>query len=158
MIAIKKILVPVDFSLCSKAALDHAIHFGRALGVEAIDVMHVWRPPRFIGPETKVRSADGREQTLTEFARGKTGHAMKEFLSALEQAGSFSVRGRLEEGLPHQRILEIASAERYDLIIMGTQGAARTDKLGSIAERVVRNAACPVLTIRQQGGTVPPVA
>jgi nucleotide-binding universal stress UspA family protein len=78
----------------------------------------------------------------------KAGQSMKEFLSQIEQGGSFVVHGRLESGEPQQAILELAEHEKYDLIIMGTQGETKSAKLGSIAQKIVRNAPCPVLTIR----------
>ncbi|MBW2526364.1 MAG: universal stress protein [Deltaproteobacteria bacterium] len=158
MIQIHRILVPVDFSDCSRAALEHAIHFGNSLGVEAVDVMHVWRPPRFVGLDTKVRVQGGKEQTLREFAQSEVGAEMKRFLAELEHGGRFKVGGRLEAGEPHRRILSIAEAEHYDLIIMGTHGVARSGRLGSLASRIVRDAPCPVLTIRVPGSghTDPP--
>ncbi len=159
MIAIKRILVPTDFSEGSMAALRYAIHFGNALDVETIDVMHVWQPPSLVKPDTKVQSSEGKEQTLAEFVHSEAGKQMKEVLAKLEQSGFFEVGGRLESGDPHKRILAIATAEDYDLIIMGTRGQADSDRLGSVAQRVVRDSNTPVLTIRRPTGlTDPPPA
>jgi nucleotide-binding universal stress UspA family protein len=149
MIAVKKILVPVDFSDCSRAALQYAIHFGNALKAATLDVLHVWQAPSFLEPEAKIVVGE-REQTLGEFTRSKAGQAMKEFLAELEEGGSFEVFGRLESGEPRETILEIATTGGYDLIIMGTHGETHGAKLGSIAEKVVRNATCPVLTVRAE--------
>ena len=158
MIETKKLLVPVDFSDCSKAALAYAAHFGKALAVDSVDVMHVWQPPRFVGPDTRVQSTEGAELSLIEFVKTAAADSMKEFLTELEKAAAFEVRGRLETGIPDRRIIAIAETESYDLIIMGTHGEARSDKLGSTAQRVVRDAPCPTLTIRVPGSghTVPP--
>jgi nucleotide-binding universal stress UspA family protein len=148
MISIKKMLVPVDFSDCSRAALDYAIYFGNRLESASIDVLHVWRPPVFVDLDTKVQGPEGREQTLAEFAGSRAGQAMKEFLAEIEAGGAFEVHGRLESGEPFHTVLEVATEEEYDLIIMGTHGESKSFKLGSIAQKVVRNATIPVLTIR----------
>ena len=142
-----KILVPVDFSESSRVALKHAIHFGNKLGARGVDVLHVWVPPKFLDPETKLKQEE-KEETLVDFVQSQAGQSMKEFLSEMEDSGQFEVRGRLESGQPDDTILQVAAAEHYDLIIMGTLGKTGSAKLGSIAQRVVRNANCPVLTIR----------
>ncbi len=143
---IERILVPVDFSECSRAALKYAVHFANRLGSSSIDVLHVWQPPLNIDPATRLRQEGGKEATLSEFIHSQAGQKMKEFLAELEQGGEFSVQGRLETGEPQETVLQVA--EGYDLVVMGTQGESSKAKLGSIAQRVVRNAACPVLTIR----------
>lgn len=148
MVKIDNILVPVDFSACSKAALEYAVHFGNKLDAKQVDVLHVWKPPRFITADQKLQGADGKEQSLAEFAKSAAGVKMKEFLAEIESGGRYEVHGRLESGLPYQTILEVAQTGSYDLVIMGTHGAEAAQKLGSIATKVVRNAACPVLTIR----------
>jgi len=153
MIAIDRILVPVDFSDCSRVALDYAIFLGKKLGVSCVDALHIWTSPASIDPATRVQSPDGREQTLGEFVGTAAGQKMKQVLEEIEGAGPFKVHGRLESGDPHLRILEVAEREGYDLIIMGTRGETKTAKLGSTAERVVRNASCPVLTIRAASAT-----
>ena len=147
MIKVEKILVPVDFSACSRAALKYAIHYGKQLQATTIDVLHVWKLSRFIEPDTKVLDAEGKEQTLAEFAQSAAGQSMTEFLTEIEEAGEFQVRGRLESGVPHLTILQVAVAEDYDLIIMGTWGESTEATLGSIAQNVVRNTSCPVLVI-----------
>jgi nucleotide-binding universal stress UspA family protein len=148
MVNIQRILVPVDFSKCSRGALVYAAHFGNRLGATAIDVLHVWRPPHFIDVNTMIQSEDGKAQTLAEFARSKVGGQMKDFLTEVEAGGEFEVHGRLESGDPDATILRVA-AEGYHLVIMGTHGDAARSGLGSIAQRVVHQAPCPVLTIRE---------
>jgi universal stress protein A len=158
MIEIRKVLVPVDFSECSKAALDYAIYFGKALKISTVDVLHVWKPPSFIDADTKLQTANGPVRTLIDFARSEAGKAMQDFLSYVAQEGGYEVRGRLELGEPYQKILEVAGSEQYDLIIMGTHGEEARARLGSIAEKVVRHARCPVVTIRTPGRAVPDAA
>ena len=145
---IEKILVPVDFSPCSRAALKYAVHFGNHLGSTAVDVLHVWRPPMYVDPATKLQEPGGKEAMLLDFVQRQAGQAMKEFLAELEEGGQFVVQGRLETGPLPQTILQIAVEGAYNLIVMGTHGVSTDTKLGSVAQKVVRNAACPVLTIR----------
>jgi nucleotide-binding universal stress UspA family protein len=148
MIKFEKMLVPVDFTASSMSALEHAVYLGNKLDTHTIDVLHVWKPPRFVDPDLKVQTSEGREQTLTEFVKSKAGQGMKDFLIEIENAGNFEVHGRLESGEPHLRILELANEETYDIIIMGCHGETQTAPLGGIAMKVVRNAPCPVLLIR----------
>jgi len=62
---------------------------------------------------------------------------------------------RVVVGMPYRTIVEIAEAEKVDLIVMATHGRTGFSHLfmGSVAERVVRTAPCPVLTIHPTGGT-----
>ena len=70
-------------------------------------------------------------------------------LGAVPGSG-LTVRIRLEEGSPAERILEVATQEPADLLVVGTHGRAGLQRamLGSIADRLVRQATCPVLTVR----------
>jgi len=148
MVRVNKILVPVDFSECSRAALRHAVFFGNGLGASEIDVLHVWQAPAVLVLETKLKTTEGREETLAEIVKSKIGQSMKDFLAEVESGGSFAVHGRLETGEPRQAILEVAALEGYDLIVMGARGETATPTLGSTVQEVVRSATCPVLTIR----------
>ena len=69
------------------------------------------------------------------------------------EAAHVDVTRLVELGVPYQRILETAKVEQVDLIVMATHGRAGLGHLviGSVAERVVRLAPCPVLTIRPPG-------
>ena len=63
-----------------------------------------------------------------------------------------SARGRaLRTGVPHEEIVALAQDERADLIVIGTHGRGGINRalLGSVADRVVRLAPCPVLTVRE---------
>jgi len=148
---IGRILVPVDFSECSRAALDYATLLAERMG-STIDVLHVWEPPRFVGPEFLIRDPGEKGHPLLEAERVQVESEMAEFLSLAGQQGKVGVR--IESGKPFQTITRIAGAEDYDLIVMGTHGRSGLPHLliGSVAERVVRTADCPVVTIREPGG------
>jgi nucleotide-binding universal stress UspA family protein len=139
---ITKILVPVDFSPQSKAAIEEAVKFGRAFDA-LVEVVHCWR--RASG------EAPGADTTLSEFGTTEDGKQMREYMEELEAQG-VRVHGRLQlaHDEPARAIVELAETEGHDLIVMGTHGrtGVRHWLYGSVAEKVVRGAPCPVLTVR----------
>jgi len=147
MKSIERILVPVDFSACSQAAIDHAVILAEAFDA-SIDVLHAWQLPHAFGAHG--RSGADREGTLLGFSRTQSGHALKAVLQVLEDKGLVRVRGRLVASTPKQAILEAADGGDYDLIVMGTHGRTGLSHmlLGSVAEQIVRRASIPVLTVR----------
>jgi universal stress protein A len=154
MYTVGKILVPVDFSACSRAALDYAAFLAARFGA-SIDVLHIWSPPRAAwGPPYPISVDHDR---LVLFERTEAGRKMKEFLAHLEEEGGLQVRGRIESGDAYATILNVAAGDDYDLIVMGTHGRTGMTHLllGSIAESVVRRAPCPVATIRASSAPRP---
>ena len=151
MIAPSKILVPVDFSACSRDVLDQAIAFAARFGA-AVDVLHVWETPYYVVPETAiVQMPDQQERTLAEYAGGEANKRMEDFIGTRAgkvDGASVEVRGRIDSGDPTKIIVNLSS--NYDLIVMGTHGRKGLSHvlLGSVAEKVVRRANCPVMTIR----------
>jgi len=144
----KQILIPVDFSEQSTAALrlgaDMAGRF-RA----AVTVLHVYDPlPFAVSPEYEQYSPEQRKRLAMELEKA---------LSAAKQrahtAGAMDVQTKLLEGNPPAAIAEFAAAGHFDLIVMGTHGRRGLEHalLGSVAERVVRTAPCPVLAVRPEG-------
>lgn len=152
MFGAAKILVPMDFSACSRLALDYAVFFARHFGSQ-IDVLHVWEPPRYVIPEVTVQLPGEIRQSLADFARVEAGKEMDQLLSGVVVPSNVQLRGRLESGDPTETVVELAAKEAFDLVVMGTHGRTGLSHvfLGSVAEKVVRRAACPVLTIRQPG-------
>jgi nucleotide-binding universal stress UspA family protein len=144
---VQRILVPVDFSQCSWAALEHARYFAERYQA-TVHVLHVWETPPYVDPRTTDDLSRPR-QTLVEFVHTAAGQEMKRLLAELERAESVEVYCRLESGDPCDTIVRVA-AEGYDLVVMGTHGRKGLTHLllGSITERVVRRARCPVLTVR----------
>jgi nucleotide-binding universal stress UspA family protein len=131
MTVLRSILVPTDGSAPSLAALDHAL--GLAEDYQArIEVLEV-EPGKVITPVVRGDIVDDA------IARART--TLQERLSH-----------RIVDGDPIRRIVEVA-AEGFDLIVMGTHGRVGRlhALLGSVAEGVVRNAPCPVLTVRDPG-------
>ena len=149
---IRRILVPVDFSECSRAALDAAALLAERLGA-SIDVLHVWDTPHYVGPEFLMGEPIATGPPLQEAAISQAERQMDEFLSAFPQREQF--RTRFASGKPYEAIIKLAADERYDAIVMGTHGRSGLRRLlaGSVTEKVVRTAPCPVITIREPGAT-----
>ena len=144
MAHIQKILVPVDGSPPSLAALSEAVRLAEDVGA-TIEVLRVSGVDRFeVGSSTP--AAPGLEEQPT--------HDMEEAFLAARDALPDRLQLRFHVGNAFESILDIAKAERFDLIVIGTHGrVGRLHSLvGSIAEAVVRNSPCPVLTVRQSDG------
>lgn len=140
----QSILVPVDGSPPSLAALEHAIVLAED-GDARVDALHV-----AVGEEFSV----GASTPMTTGERLETDDALE---AAIERArvrldGRFS--RRTVSGEPLRTIIETARDGLYDLIVLGTHGRIGRlhALLGSVAEEVVRNAPCPVLTVREPDG------
>ncbi|MCC6750385.1 MAG: universal stress protein [Deltaproteobacteria bacterium] len=161
MVSVQKILVPVDFSECSWAAMRYAAFLAAKLGA-TLDLAHVWEPPRHVAPEVMIRRPGEPDQRLVDFARSEAGTQMQHFLADLEREGVAGAQGWLESGDVLESILGLVKREGYDLIVMGTHGRRGLAHLviGSVAENVVRRASCPVITIHGAPGrsrATPPV-
>lgn len=143
MTTIRSILVPVDFSPASEAALKLALDVAQRFDA-SVTILHVYGIPAYAFPEGFVLAPD----VLTKFAAGAQ-DAVEKLRARYESAG-VPLRAVSAPGIPDQEIVERAKAERVDLVVMGTHGRTGLKHvlLGSIAERVVRLSPCPVLTVR----------
>jgi nucleotide-binding universal stress UspA family protein len=145
MLPITKILCPVDFSPSAEKALRYAEELGKHFGAEII-LVHAFEDPAYIMPMTGYL---GPEPGLMNQLRARLDEEMERWKSAVAQAG-FAVRTELLEGAPHQVIVDAAAEFGADLIVMSTHGRTGLSHalMGSVAERVIRLAHCPVLTVR----------
>ena len=148
MTAFRRILHPTDFSRASAPALRRAVALARACQAPLV-LLHVMTPPSpFIGEDTLPSSY----VDLLILARRS---AKRRLAAALTRVRRKRVRARavFAEGLPVDEILRVARRTRADLIVMGTHGRTGVSRvfMGSVAERVVRESRCPVLTVRAHG-------
>lgn len=141
---IKKILCPVDFSDSSEAALDVALGLASKLGSE-LELLHVIQPPIYVGWEDSPAGLAATAEML-EVSRDRSKQQL-DLLAANFQSRGVPIRTTLQEGSPHHEIAERSKA--VDLVVMGTHGRTGLPHLllGSVAERVVRTAVCPVMTV-----------
>lgn len=147
---LRRILVPTDFSDCANAALDHALFIARRFGAR-VDVLSIWALPIDVLPDWVVQPPGGPPQAASSLVRGRSASKLETLTSELRQRYE-NVQGRLETGDPAEVIVQLVGRDHYDLVVMGTHGRTGLSHLwsGSVAEEVVRRAACPVLTIREQ--------
>jgi universal stress protein A len=135
---LKKILVPVDFSDCSKKALQYALLFAKQSGARLV-LLHVVQPYPAV-PEM----APVDYETIQD---------SKEQLEKLRRAlgRKIEVAAVLRTGIPPVEIVDAAKELDIDLIIISTHGHKGFARLvlGSTTEKVVRSAPCPVLIVRQ---------
>jgi nucleotide-binding universal stress UspA family protein len=145
---IHRILVPVDFSEPSRRALDYAAELARPLGA-AIEVLHVVEIPAFV-PSAGLPEARASDLSLAALVRESAEKLLAQFVGEAAERGIAVRASRLELGSPPQVITGIAVKEDYDLIVLGTHGRTGLTRalMGSVAERVVRHAPCPVLSVR----------
>jgi universal stress protein A len=148
---LKKILVPVDYSDCSRVAMEYALFLAERFDAE-IEVLHVAEVP--LGEEhTVVKPDTGEEQLLSELIMQQAVKAETEFLAPFVRA-TIPIEKSLLKGRPGKVIVEAAADRGADLIVMGTHGRSGFDRLimGSVTERVLRSAPCPVVVVRHPDG------
>ena len=140
----KEILVPTDFSTGSRLAVDYALELARRLGGR-VHLLHVVEDPNVAGlfTEAYVDMALIRKERRCD-AR----HRMNGLLGQLQ---SVRISDEIAAGPVAETIAAIAGDRGSDMIVMGTHGRTGLAHalIGSVAERVIRLAACPVLTVRE---------
>ncbi len=143
MTSATKILCPVDFSQGSEKAVEKALELAKATGAE-IELLHVYSLPVLALPDAAVTVSPTYVAELTNRAQ----KALDEHQARLTAAG-VSSHVKLLEGSPANAIVDHAKSIGAYMIIMGTHGRSgfRRFLLGSVAERVVRMAETPVLTV-----------
>jgi nucleotide-binding universal stress UspA family protein len=142
-----RILVPTDFSPTSDAALEHARALAHAFGAE-LRLVHVFEDPLLAGAvsaEAFVPEAPEVRDALMTDAQARLADRIRP-----EDREAHRASGEIVTGSPAAAIAEHAAQVGASLIVMGTHGRGGVAHLllGSVAERVVRTATCPVLTVR----------
>ena len=141
---VHRILVPIDFSDCSRRALAYAVALAERIDAD-VELLHVWSPPITwawapldgIALEAGCDAADAAQ-------------SLSQWVEEIARRSSVMVRGRIERGDVLHTLLEVAEQERYDLIVLGTHGRSAVSQLllGSLTRKIVQRAPCPVLTVR----------
>jgi nucleotide-binding universal stress UspA family protein len=145
-----QILAPSDFSEPSKQAVTCAYEWARTFGAKLL-LLHVVQPVVY---PVEIFQVSGAGTTLLDDLEHQARLDLAQLLPKSED-GTVEVRCQAVVGTPYLRIIELAAADHVDLIVMSTHGRTGLSHLvmGSVAERVVRTAPCPVLTIRPTDGT-----
>lgn len=146
MIAIKNVLVATDFSAPSETALNYARAMARSFGA-TLHVLHVFEP-------LWITSADvvGGGVALATMIQGLEDTARKQLEDAVTEDDRRELHASavlVTSESPAREIANYASEHKADLLVIGTHGRSGISRMliGSVAEKVVRLAPCPVLTV-----------
>lgn len=141
------VVVPTDFSPGARGALAVAEQVATAMGPSRLVLAHAYYVP--IEIEALIATERGGDGGLLERMSAASAAELERILADLQEAG-VSVEYVARHGSPEQVISEVAKEFGADLIVMGTHGRTglRRMLMGSVAEHVVRDAPCPVLTVR----------
>ena len=145
----KTILVPHDFSSSANHATALARDEAKLHGARLV-LLHVVDLPPSFGAEAVVFPPDtGAPISLKAYALAGAQAHVDDLVARLQKDGA-TISALVRVGAPVEEILRVADEEQADLIVMGTHGRTGVRHLiaGSVAERVVRAAKVPVLTVR----------
>ena len=146
MISLKKILCPIDHSDCSKEALKYAVSF--AMKDEAkLYLLHIIDIRSFNDSLVSMSQQIPDKETLEQL-RMKLLDCIPEDIR-----DDMDVEATVIQGIPFAEIISTAKEKEIDMIVIGSHGRTGISHmmLGSVSEKVVRKAPCPVLTVRQPG-------
>lgn len=146
MISIKQILVPTDFSEPSEVA----VKYGKALAENFHSALHLLHVVEDCMINVPAGEAAGVVTPMVLDELQTKARAQLQALLTAEQHEQFQAQVITILGSPSQEIVKYALGEKIDLIIMGTHGRNPIAHMlmGSVAEKVVRKAPCPVLVVR----------
>jgi nucleotide-binding universal stress UspA family protein len=144
MIKVKTILVPTDFSDCSEAAVKYGYALAETFGA-TIHLLNVVQDP-YAMPW----AADAFAAPIGHMLSDWEAQANRRLVDTVPAASSAPTVLKTLVGSPYSAIVRYAEQHHVDLIVLGTHGRGPLGHmlLGSVAERVVRTAPCPVLTVR----------
>jgi nucleotide-binding universal stress UspA family protein len=144
VIKFSKIIAPTDLSKLSRVGVRRALEMGEADGAEVILYCVISTADDWLANDPKFNPAAAlipkHEKLLADFVK--------------EHCGDFSEKVKIREiveiGVPDKKIVEKAEAEEADLIVISTHGRTGLDHMlvGSVTERVIARATCPVLSMR----------
>ncbi len=142
------ILHPTDFSECATQAEKLAVRLARDSNGELILAQVLIESPLYGESITSLRQA----QRVYEAQRRCAEETLEARADQLRKEHGIKVRWMLAAGVPSAEIVKAADDEHADMIVMGTHGRSGLNRLllGSVAERVIRLASCPVVTVRQK--------
>ena len=141
MIRIQKILYPTDFSSYSNQAYFHAVSLAEKHGA-TLTVLFVYNPDKITTPGNPASLEEARAYWLEQL----------ESIRPVDQ--TIAVSHVMLEGDPADEIVRFGRDAGVDLIVMGTHGRTGVERLllGSVAEKVLRDAACSVLVVKLPKG------
>jgi nucleotide-binding universal stress UspA family protein len=149
MLHLKNILVATDFSDCSDSALRYGRELAHRFGAR-LHVLHALEVPplQLVGTEALVTISPELRVEIEGEARAK----LDTLVTPDDRRTLRAATAIRDRQTPTEAITRYATDEKVDLIVLGTHGRHGVSRLlmGSVAEKVVRSAPCPVLTVRRQ--------
>jgi nucleotide-binding universal stress UspA family protein len=144
---VKRILVPIDFSVPCNKAFKYALGFARQFGSQIV-MIHVIEPAPVVN--TEPFAVEGMPRTKNELALAE--EKMQALADASPGDGNLHITSGTRRGVATHEIVQAAEELDVDLIIMATHGIRgwKHFGLGSTADRVARAAPCPVLVVRER--------
>lgn len=142
----QRIVVPTDFSECSQEAWAVAKRAVAAPGSELVLTHGLTDVPTYGEGTVSIETARSVRESARTWAEG----ALADWVDKARGEG-LDARAVLRTGVVHEEIVTLAKGEQADLVVIGTHGRGGIARalLGSVADRVVRLAPCPVLTVRE---------
>ena len=144
----KKILVPVDFSERSSEALDFAIQFNKKVHGQIILMHAIVLPATTFFSSGEIDLNYMKSFYQAEYLKG-THNQLEEWAKRIAEADQ-KYTTRLKYGHPFEKVNELITDEKVDWIVIGSNGASGIKEffVGSLTERVIRHASCPVITVK----------
>lgn len=151
----ERILVPVDFTSHAAEAIRRAVDLAQHYSA-SLTLIYVYEPLDYSLPEGYALYTPEQAGVLMEEFKER----LRKMVHELEALGMTGVESHVLHGSAAIEIVDFARAQNFDLIIMGTHGRQGLSHLlmGSLAERVLRTAHCPVLTVKASDEDEGPVS
>lgn len=149
MIRIDRILVPTDFSEFSRPAVNYAVAMAERFAAQ-LHILHVVPDPAMLVPDAAVFSVESMQAQSEKLVADA-----ERMLQQIPEPSVVvqSITRAVRVGAAFMEIIEYAQSQQIDLIVIGTHGRSGFAHIlmGSVAERVVRKAPCPVLSVKPEG-------
>jgi len=149
MIRIDRILVPTDFSEFSRPAVNYAVAMAERFAAQ-LHILHVVPDPAMLVPDAAVFTVESMQAQSEKLVADA-----ERMLQQIPEPSVVvqSITRAVRVGAAFMEIIEYAQSQQIDLIVIGTHGRSGFAHIlmGSVAERVVRKAPCPVLSVKPEG-------
>ncbi len=151
MVNIQRILMATDFSAYSKEALEYAVHLVKRLG-GSLYLLHVFESRYFSPGEVMLGVLSEDIHQWVKQIKEEESKKLNTVTDEVRQQVT-EVHAIFKTGMPFLEIIKTAEEIHADLIVVGAHGRTGMAHvlMGSVAERVVRKASCPVLTVKPKG-------
>lgn len=148
---VKRILAPIDFSELSMEAMRAAMELAKDFGAD-VHLVHIIAPHHAFVPLPLATNAEQSRELVREAAMLEQAEEELRRIKKEEFGDSKKVFTNAEVGHPVQKLLDYAKTNEIDLILLATHGRTGAEHIliGSVAEKMVRNAPCSVLVFRRR--------